>query len=154
MLSQVLEDKNEKLFDELVPFEGKAWSVAGELVRAVNRIGYRFWNDGDQIGIEYGNETCNAAARYIMYEFPDTEMDEIVASLWGLYDEKKYETGVERLVASMVEYLENNPKLMEEESKVEFFQYRENDDIFWEEEDDEWYEEEEENEDEWEEDEE
>ena len=36
------------LFEELVPMSGKADSLAGELVRATCRIGYRFFNDGDR----------------------------------------------------------------------------------------------------------
>ena len=28
----------------------------------MSRIGYRFYNDGDQLGIGYGKETCNPAA--------------------------------------------------------------------------------------------
>ena len=35
------EERINKLFEELVPFEGKAESLAGELVRAMSRIGYR-----------------------------------------------------------------------------------------------------------------
>mgnify|MGYP007047921629 CR=1 FL=1 len=34
-----------KLFEELVPDMGKADCLAGELVRATARIGYRFFND-------------------------------------------------------------------------------------------------------------
>ena len=42
------------LFEELVPGEGKAETVAGEIVRAVEHIAYRYDNDGDRIGIGYG----------------------------------------------------------------------------------------------------
>ena len=56
------EERINKLFKELVPETGKADSLAGELVRAMSRIGYRFYNDGDQLGIGYGKETCNPAA--------------------------------------------------------------------------------------------
>ena len=41
------EDRINKLFKELVPETGKADSLAGELVRAMSRIAYRFYNDGD-----------------------------------------------------------------------------------------------------------
>lgn len=59
------EDRINKLFKELVPDTGKADSLAGELVRAMSRIGYRFYNDGDQLGIGYGKETCNPAGRFL-----------------------------------------------------------------------------------------
>lgn len=41
------EERINKLFKELVPETGKADSLAGELVRAMSRIGYRFYNDGE-----------------------------------------------------------------------------------------------------------
>ena len=59
------EERINKLFKELVPETGKADSLAGELVRAMSRIGYRFYNDGDQLGIGYGKETCNPAGRFL-----------------------------------------------------------------------------------------
>lgn len=48
------EQKINALFAELVPASGKADTVAGEIVRAVSRIGYRNYNDGDHIGVGYG----------------------------------------------------------------------------------------------------
>ena len=60
------EQKINALFAELVPASGKADTVAGEIVRAVSRIGYRNYNDGDHIGVGYGKQTCNPAARYLI----------------------------------------------------------------------------------------
>ncbi len=57
-----------QLFEELVPASGKAENLAGELVRAMARIGYRWYNDGDQVGIGYGRETCNPAARFLIHK--------------------------------------------------------------------------------------
>ena len=51
------EERINKLFEELVPVSGKAESLAGELIRAMSRIAYRFYNDGDQVGMGYGKET-------------------------------------------------------------------------------------------------
>ena len=48
------ENRINKLFKELVPETGKADSLAGELVRAMSRIAYRFYNDGDMVNIAYG----------------------------------------------------------------------------------------------------
>lgn len=57
-----IKNRNSELFMELVPIEGKADTVAGELLRAVNHIYYRYENDGDRIGIASGKEYCNPAA--------------------------------------------------------------------------------------------
>jgi hypothetical protein len=79
-------DRLNDLFDELVPSSGKAESLAGELVRATARIGYRFYNDGDQIGIGYGKETCNPAARFLIKKAP-REIADLTAGLWGMVSE-------------------------------------------------------------------
>ena len=44
---QDIDDVVHILFEELVPAEGPCETVAGELIRAISRIGYRDWNDGD-----------------------------------------------------------------------------------------------------------
>ena len=64
-MTTTAEKRLNQLFDELVPARGAAKTVAGEIVRAISRIGYRNYNDGDHIGVGYGNETCNPAARYL-----------------------------------------------------------------------------------------
>ena len=60
----------DELFSEvlhlLVPDSGKADSVAGEMIRAINKILYRDWNDGDKFYEGYGLETCGPAAAYLM----------------------------------------------------------------------------------------
>ena len=39
----------EILWRRLVPAEGKANTVAGEVLRAVSRLYYRWYNDGDRV---------------------------------------------------------------------------------------------------------
>lgn len=53
------------LFNELVPKSGVAETVAGEILRAANRVFYRWWNDGDMAGKGYGIETVNSSVRYL-----------------------------------------------------------------------------------------
>ena len=84
------EDRINKLFKELVPETGKADSLAGELVRAMSRIGYRFYNDGDQLGIGYGKETCNPAGRFLGAKGND-KIAKLTADAWAVYSEEAYE---------------------------------------------------------------
>lgn len=129
MISEALEKRNHALYADLVPMEGPAEKKAGELLRAVNKIGYRFWNDGDQIGFGYGKQTCNAPARYILEEFGDTEMAKIVASIWGLYSEKLYEAGLEMLVETTIDYIESCPELCEEDNPYDMLDFFEAEDM-------------------------
>ena len=55
----------ETAFELLVPSSGPAETVAGELVRAMMRILYRDYNDGDLFYEGYGMETCGDAVAYL-----------------------------------------------------------------------------------------
>ena len=43
-------------YERFVPWSGKASTVGGEIVRAISRICYRFYNDGDTVAKYYGSE--------------------------------------------------------------------------------------------------
>ena len=102
--------KLETLFSELVPRIGKADSLAGEILRAAGRIGYRWSNDGDQIGIGYGKETCNAAARFLLI-YGNKDIQVLVTALWGLSDYRKYSTVLDQLIGKIVDYVNDRPEL-------------------------------------------
>ena len=53
------------LFDKLVPGSGNADTVEGEIIRAINRIIYRWGNDGDHFARGYGAETVGPAMEYL-----------------------------------------------------------------------------------------
>lgn len=59
------EDALDKLFKKLVPSAGKADTVEGELVRAIMRVWYRYYNDGDYFFRGYGKETAGSSATYL-----------------------------------------------------------------------------------------
>lgn len=60
-----VESRLSELFDQLVPAVGHCKTVAGEIVRACNRVVYRWFNDGDMVGTGYGNITVNPACRFL-----------------------------------------------------------------------------------------
>lgn len=117
-----------ELFDELVPASGRADTVAGEIVRAVSRIGYRWWNDGDMIGVGYGKETCNAAARYLV-KACDKRVGDAIADMWGdrsrfhTYSDEKYEMLMQKLNGEVLGYLEEHPELKQAANTEDMFDY-------------------------------
>ena len=132
-----------KLFEELVPFEGKAESLAGELVRAMSRIGYRFYNDGDQLGIGYGKETCNPAGRFLGAKGND-RIARLTADAWAVYSEEAYEKIRDSLEGAVADYIEQNPDLRNQPTE-DMWSFRDEDedqDDSWDEEEDDWEEEE------------
>lgn len=133
------EDRINELFEELVPASGKADTVAGEIVRATCRIGYRYFNDGDHIGIGYGKETCNPAARYLMAK-AGKDVAETVRAMWGMYPDDLYEKALELLEEKVVAYIEANPELKTTENINDMNDFRvksEDVDDSWEEDDEE-----------------
>ena len=117
------ENRINALFEELVPASGKADTVAGEIIRAVSRIAYRNYNDGDHIGIGYGNETCNPAARYLGEVAGDCVKQAIV-NMWGVGDDSRYDNAVEALEEAVLEYLEQHPELKTTVNSEDMWDYR------------------------------
>ena len=116
------EERINELFEGLVPDCGKADPIAGEIVRAISRIGYRYLNDGDHIGVGYGNETCNPAARFLMEKI-DSKGADFVADMWGVYGDEEYEEILHKLEEDVVAFLEDHPELKEQENTEDMFDY-------------------------------
>lgn len=118
-----VENKINALFEELVPSSGKASTVAGEIIRAASRIGYRNYNDGDHVGVGYGKETCNPAARYLM-EKGGEKVSKVVSDMWGVFDDMTYGAAVEALNEAVLAYIEGNPELKKMENSEDMWDYR------------------------------
>ena len=58
--------RNDALYDKLIKGSGKSDTVEGEILRAVNRIIYRWGNDGDYFWKGYGAETAGPAVSYLI----------------------------------------------------------------------------------------
>lgn len=113
----------EELSNELMKPSGKSDTIGGELIRAVNRICYRFFNDGDVIGCGYGNETCNAAGRYVL-KYGNTEMKDVLNVIWNgevndsceSMANKPYELLLSQLVDETVKYLDSKSEELNNET--------------------------------------
>lgn len=116
------EDRINKLFEELVPTSGKADSLAGELVRATARIGYRFFNDGDMVNQGYGKETCNPAARFLIAK-GNAEISSLTVALWEIFSEDAYEKVLDTLEGAVADYIKQNPDLRSQPTK-DMWDYR------------------------------
>lgn len=129
----------QEMFDRLVPVEGKSETVAGEIVRAFERINYRFHNDGDRIGLGYGKVTCNAPARYLIAKC-NTEVAEVIENIWGIkYDDAE----LNDLTNAVYEFLLENPELETTRNNENMWDYEDecedNYDCYADSEEDDWY---------------
>ena len=110
------DNDSEILFDALVPGSGHADSLGGELLRAAERIAYRYYNDGDMAGEGYGRETVNPAVRYMQFAVrPRTsQLYGIVNDFYRFIDygcnvnDKKYELMVMDLLKYTVIHIVEN----------------------------------------------
>lgn len=120
---KTLEDRNTVLFDKLVPASGMASTVEGEMLRAINRMIYRYYNDGDFWFEGYGCETAGPAEAYLR-EFVPFVYDELIASETD--DKEIYTTQLNIIfekildhVESVKEYTPNSIDMLKCESKYE-----------------------------------
>lgn len=117
-----LDQRFHEYFERLVPPEGKAPSEAGEIVRAMTRIAYRNCNDGDHIGLNYGNETCNAAARYLQAHVGG-DARTIIDDMWGMISDTLYDAAVVTLQKVVLDFLDRHPELEQKDNQEDMWDY-------------------------------
>ena len=140
----------ENKFAAYVPAMGNAPTMGGEMVRAMNRIGYRYLNDGDKLNDGFGRETVNPAARYLMAKGSD-DVKDALEQMWApysgdYYSDEQYEMMLTELGNALLIQFDEQPDLFSTPNKEDMFdyadKYEDRDDSYDDEE--EYYEEEEE----------
>lgn len=104
-----IEDRIQALSDRLVPGTGSAGTVAGELVRAMMKVLYRDYNDGDVFYQGYGLETCAPAMEYIKEILNSSDLDDYLDSIaqQGLQDDD-YTDSLREVASRVIKYIEKN----------------------------------------------
>lgn len=130
-----LNEHDDKIFSEwtnkYVPACGKADTLAGEIIRAINHLVYRYYNDGDTVYKYYGSvyNYSKACDNFLCEHVPGYE------TLRG-FSEDVFGYQVNKRLKFIVDFLSNN---------VEYFSKPNNEDCLdnapyedWEEEDWDW----------------
>ena len=107
----------DSIFHELVPGKGPADTVAGEVIRATGRVGYRYYNDGDVYYQGYGLETTAPSMQYILdfiSQYGEKEdqdkAEKAIQDQMTQYDDRKYEEHLDsifKIVLTVLSYPEN-----------------------------------------------
>jgi len=106
-------------FDKLIPNCGRANTVAGEILRAMCRINYRWYNDGDYAGYGYGMETAGSACTYLI-GINDLEWHvENLLDITPDHDED-YEKALINLCSATIDYLETHKELFDEANDEDY----------------------------------
>ncbi len=109
-------DPIDAYFEVLVPGNGKADTVAGELVRAMMRILYRDWNDGDRFFAGYGMETAMPSAAYIMDTLGGAIKNTLVDIAESELEEDSYTAAIENVSDMLIKHLKDHPELLGEDN--------------------------------------
>ncbi len=107
-LSETDNAKFEELCDKYVPAWGKANTLGGEILRAINRIVYRYYNDGDTIDWYYGGD-------YNLLRACDTFLNMYCPAYYSLsnINELEYEKNLCDRLKKVFDYLIANPNVFE-----------------------------------------
>lgn len=106
------------LFEEFVPSSGPAETMGGEIIRAVNRVIYRWENDGDKFNEGYGLETCGSDAAFLS-ENTDSRIENIIenaAELDPSAPDERYSAAMKKLEEAVIDFLANNPEVFGEDA--------------------------------------
>ncbi len=106
----------ETMWERLVPGEGPAATVAGELLRAVSRLYYRWFNDGDRIQPsmdEWAMSTSAVQAFNYLYQFRDPvtrfSTKPLMEAIVGADTEADYEEALEQAADAIIEWAVKQP---------------------------------------------
>ena len=135
--------KFEEWTDKYVPSMGKCDTLAGEIIRAINRLVYRYYNDGDTVDRYYGS--CYNHSKACDNFLCDNVIGYV--SLSGVYN---FEKSVCERLKFIVDYLTNNPQLFETPNEKDcldnapyelYYDDEEFDDDYFDDEDEDYYQE-------------
>lgn len=116
----------DKFFDELVPSSGHAETVEGEMIRVINKIIYRYTNDGDFYFRGYGKEVLGDMVQWLLKSSVGSQIKGLITSFtaktrmlqkqarnkYGDYPQQytqqdPYYTGFGQVADIIVNYVEN-----------------------------------------------
>ena len=125
-----LEKRSNEYFEKLVPGMGNAGTIEGEMLRAINRIAYRFYNDGDYFYKGYGTETAGPAHSFLINsnEIP-FKLQSVLKSIFNKImsspakdEEKTYEDAIKLMFGEILDYIDSKEGNYTE-SKEDMFNY-------------------------------
>ena len=100
------------LFHAFVPSSGPCETLGAEFIRAIERIRYRAYNDGDKFYSGYGLETCASDAAFLA-ENSNDKIESMISNIAErVYDsDTEYEKNLDRLAHEVVSYLVDTPEV-------------------------------------------
>lgn len=141
-------DKFEPMFDKYLPSRGEGETKATQIVTAVCKLVYKWYNDGDVFDNSYVLEGwANDLSDYANWLWEYTEADEILDNVMRCYNNSDYENLLKELTdklidADFLEKMNNEEKvgtIYKCDGKFQFVEYDEEDEDYDEEDEEEYY---------------
>ena len=106
-------------FEKYVPESGNCKTLGGEIIRAISRMVYRYYNDGDTINDYYGSD-------YNCVKGADIFLKKYVPNYVSLADvtENEYESSLCQRLKFIHDYLLNNPQVFETPNEDDYLNYQ------------------------------
>ena len=123
LLIQIREsdDPIQTAFDLLVPSSGKADTEAGEAIRAMMKILYRDFNDGDVFYEGYGIETCGSPVAYLCDQFNITSDFQYIAE--RQLKDQQYTDAIQEIADNILNAIYEDPQILVEPNTVDMYDY-------------------------------
>ena len=139
-----------EMYDKYVPGSGKADTIGGEILRAINRIIYKFYNDGDTVARYYSsNRNYSFGAEIFLSKYVPSYVP-----MRAIDRDEEFEEAACSNLKRIIDYLRETPALFELKNFDDFLEvspYEDWEEEDWEDEDyEDWDEEEEEENEKWE----
>ena len=127
-LQGALRDRNQVLFDKLVPNSGASKFAEGEMIRALNRLVYRWYNDGDKFFEGYGTETAGPAHSFLVNSDQinrgeQRKLEALFDAVVGTYTDEEYEKMLDQVAELVLSYVEGIPEDQYQELGREMFDF-------------------------------
>jgi len=109
---------HDAMWSQHVPACGKSKNLGGEILRAINRIIYKFYNDGDTVARYYSSSYNHSygAELFLQKKVPGyIPMRDINYDYFSEFEEAACKN-----LKIVVDYLRNNPALFEVENTEDF----------------------------------
>ena len=101
-------DKFEQLIDKYMPMRGEGETKASQIVTAVNKLIYKWYNDGDVFDTTYYLKGwANDLSDYANWLYEYTDADTILSKIVHCFNESEYEDLLQELADKLLneEYL-------------------------------------------------
>ena len=136
-------DKYEELIDKYMPMRGEGETKASQIVTAVNKLIYKWYNDGDVFDTTHHLEGwANDLSDYANWLAEHTNVGEILDKIEICYTKSNYEDLLQELTDKLLneEYLAEQNKLEKVgtiydcDGKFEYKEYEDDEDDYYEDE--------------------